>query len=388
LLLLLAYNNMQMDRHFNTEGRLEKNMRSATNLVMADTSLIIGQQETSLDLFDGSADSATIKKANWGMYSFATVTVKTTHQEKTKAFFFGQELGAPLDGCLYLADRKSALSLVGETLLDGDAYLPKAGVNPGFIDQRGFAYPVLIKGSIRTSADTLPAIDERLCSLLENAGMARGEGMLPDTLVRSFFDTAKVFHFPGAIRLLECRLDGHILVVSDSSIWVGANTSLNNIILVAPSIAFESGFSGTVQAIATDSIRAQDDCHFGYPSALVLCKRKDDKAQPTIMIGERSGLSGIVLTYCPDGNDLVGTYVELGKGGQVEGYMYTAGFLNLKGRVNGAVLTNHFITRFSSSILVNYLVDATIDRKGLSSHFIGPHLFDNPRQNKIIQWVN
>ncbi|HEY4205202.1 MAG TPA: hypothetical protein VGM31_00245, partial [Puia sp.] len=73
LLLLLAYNNMQMDRHFNTESRLEKNMRSATNLVMADTSLILGQQETSLDLYDGSADSATIKKANWGMYSFAAV---------------------------------------------------------------------------------------------------------------------------------------------------------------------------------------------------------------------------------------------------------------------------------------------------------------------------
>jgi hypothetical protein len=158
--------------------------------------------------------------------------------------------------------------------------------------------------------------------------------------------------------------------------------------LIAPSITLERGFSGVIQAIATDSLVLRNRCSLNYPSSLILIKAPGATFQPTLRIGDSSMLSGAVLSLAPDPNDRIKTYVETGRHTVITGYLYTAGFVALKGEVRGEVLTDYFLHRSATSVLQNFLVDATIDRTKLSAWFVGPHLFSTPHPNKIIQWLH
>jgi hypothetical protein len=392
LLIVLAYNNHQVRRNAETDARLQRNLQSAINLVLADTSVIIDDQNDPSDLFGRGGDSATIKKENWGLYSVACVEVRGGKKAVGKNFFLGQSSDPYLDACLYLAEQDAPLSLVGGARLVGDGWLPKAGLRPAYFNQRGYDLNILIEGAVRVSRDSMPGIDQRLIARLSSLMMNKGYGIQgqdtpTDTLEQSFADTPYIAYRGGPIMLTSGSLKGHILIVSDSMIRVGSGVSLQDVILAAPVIEFEAGFTGRLQAIASDSIVVGNNCRFMYPSSLVLCKMQTSPGQPALVIGDSCQLAGAVVSTAQK-KDLNKTYVELGKHTTVEGLVYVAGYLNLKGHVQGTVMTDNFIYKSPPNVLLNYLVDAEIDRSALSKYFIGPHLFISPRQNHIVQWVN
>lgn len=386
-LLLLAYNDLAVDRVVQTDNRLQRRMHSAVNLVLADTSLVLSGIPDTVDVFGQGPNAAVITRENWGVFDVARVTVTEHGRSITKSFFFGPAADTPLDACLYLAQHNIPLYVSGNSLLTGDAYLPKAGLQPAYVDQKGFANAQPLTGSIRNSNDSLPPVDARMVALLSRRDTVPTSSPLPDSLQWSFTDAPVIIHRRGPVTLDNCVLNGHILIISDSSILVRAGASLDNVMLEAPFIGFESGCSGTLQAIATDSIAMKNNCHLGYPSCLALLKHPSSKAQPAIRIGDTCSIDGLLLTLIRHAGDPEKTYVELGRNSLLTGYLYTSGFLNLKGTVSGVVLTDYFLYRSPSSVLQNYLVDASITRTALSAYFTGPRLFASTRPNRIIQWV-
>lgn len=388
LLLLLAYNNMFFQNSLESEERLSRNLRSAIDLALADTSLVFDEQILSKEMSDHTGDSISIKKGNWGIFNIASVTASYNGKRKIKNFFFGDSGGPLLDGCLYVADHKAPIMLVGNTLLTGNAVLPKAGIKPGYIDQRGYDHNQLIRGKVRDAADSLPHIDQQLVYRWANVRRGPIESILPDTMASSFSDTPRTIYLKNPITLSACSLSGHILILSDSAVRISASASLENVIVSAPVIEVDPGFSGTVQLQASDSIILHNNCHLRYPSALVLIKKTGVSFQPAIRIGENCELTGIALSHSSDRNDQIKTYVELDRNSMVSGVVYVSGSLELKGSVHGTVLADQFIAKFASSILVNYLADVEINRSALSSFFTGPRILTDPGQNKIMQWVN
>ena len=401
-LLLLAYHDLQDDRIAGTNNRLRRNFQSAVNIVLADTSRILISRADTIDLFAAGEDAAMIRRENWGLFDVAAVAVWAHGQGKAKCFFFGPAAQEPLDACLYLADHRIPLNISGSGQLTGDAYLPKGGVHPAYIDQRGFSNAEPLTGNIRASQDSLPPIDTRLAYLLsqpegdstqDRGGPSRdrtgaSQTLIPDTLDCSFADTATVLHRKGPVTLNNYILKGHIRIVSDSSITVDSGCVLENVILAAPYIELKSGFSGTIQAFAKDSIIVRSNCHLHYPSGLLLVKAQGSPNQPLIRLADSCTLEGVLLTLTPAANDQIKTYVEVGNNSTITGYLYASGFLFLKGTVHGTVLADYLLYKSSFSIYQNYLVDAVIDRKQLSGYFAGPKLFsDTGRLNRIIQWV-
>jgi hypothetical protein len=391
LLLLLEYNNFQIRSNVNIDNKLERNLQSAINVAIADTSIITNEQDAIIDLFNNGNDTALIKKDNWGLYTFASLQVIANGKIKTKRFFLGQEMKDNyMDQCLYLAEHKEYLSLVGNTVLEGNAYLPSAGLRSSIINQRGYSFTQLIKGQVKLSADSLPPIDQQLIQHLSTISKIvtptqKTQSVIPDSLQQSFSDSTIRIYQPGAITLSSCNFKGHILIVSDSSIEVGANAVLNNVLLSAPVIKFDNGFSGIVQAIATDSIVVNNNCRFSYPSSLIILKTTS-LTQPTITLGQNCIFEGILLTYCAN-NDLHKTLININKNTVVKGVVYSSGYLNLNGIIYGSVLSNYFLYSSSSSVYTNYLVDAEISRDSLSPYFIMPHIFKTTMPNKIAQWI-
>jgi hypothetical protein len=386
-LLLLAYINFNTVRIEHTEARLQRNLRSAVNICLADTEMICSNSPDTLDLFNQGNDSAILRKENWGLFKSSCATVISHGNAKTKCFLSGPATDTPLDACLYLAQHDIPLYVSGTTLLTGDAYLPPAGIQSAYVDQQGFASDKPLSGATKTS-HSLPPVGQQLITYLRRLDSSGITTSPPDSLDQSFLDTAAIFHTRSPLYLSRGSLNGHILIISDSSISVEATVALENVLLIAPSITIEKGFSGVIQAIATDSLVLRNGCRLNYPSSLILIKAPGATFQPTLRIDDSSTLSGAVVSLAPDPTDRIMTYVETGRHTVITGYLYTAGFVALKGEVRGEVLTDYFLHRSASSVLQNFLVDATIDRTKLSAWFVGPHLFSTPHPNKIIQWLH
>jgi hypothetical protein len=391
LLILLAYNNLQTREMIVTQDKLERNLQSAINLTLADSTIAITPEINNIDLFGEGNDSATIKKETWGLLNVASVTVSINGKTKERHFFYGQSLADnALSGCLYVAEHQEYLSIVGNTRLTGDAYLPRGGLRPAIIDQRGFGSSELIKGSIKISSDSLPALNASLLqylSQLEAGSTDNDNTSIPDSLDQSFGDSIFTIHQHGSLVLSSCTLKGHILIIADSMITVNSDANLQNVLLSAPVIKFEDGFSGSVQAIATDSIITKNNCRFLYPSAFCIIKKEDTHEQPGIYIGDSSLFEGAIITAAPF-NDQYKTTAAIGKNTTIKGMLYISGFLSFNGAVNGIVLTDHFIYRSSASIYENYLVDGVIDRSALSTYFILPPVFNTKKVKQLIQWVD
>lgn len=386
-LLLLTYNNSAIDRAAKTDRLLKTDLRSAINMVLADTSLVMTGHRDIIDLFGRGMDTAIVEKENWGLFDVASITVTRHGQQRTRTFFFGPATDTPLDACLYLTQHSIPLYVAGNSMLTGDAYLPKGGIQPAYIDQRSFANAQPLSGTARTSGDSLPPIDPRLITHLSNRDSIGTQQSLPGSLQRFFADSPVIIHIKNPVTLSEGAYRGHIVIISDSSIKAGPGATLEDVILEAPYIELENGFTGAIQAIATDSLVVNNNCHLGYPSCLTLAKRQGSSVQPVIRIADSCIIDGMVLSLAPAANDRIATYVEVGKGSTVTGYLYASGFLYLKGAVQGVVLTDYFLYKSSSSVYQNYLVDARIDRTALSNYFVGPHLFSSTRPNRIMQWV-
>jgi len=393
MLILGAYNNLRFETDLGKIQVLDRNLQSAIDLVLSDTSLIAGPKQKVLNLFGDGKDSAYVKADRWGLLSFANIKVSAGNKENSRAFFLGRQAPPGMRLCLYLAEHQTPLSMVGEARLAGNASLPKGGIRPAFIDGRGYAYTDFLKGQETHSNDTLPLIDERLLQSVAELSDLPGSGNsqqqpIPDTINRSFADTAFVLVSKGPVQLGANCLKGHILIRSDSSIVVSRDTRLENVILVAPVIKIDSGFCGNLQAIATQRIQVGNNCRFSYPSALILLKQIKTTEQPTISIGDSCGISGTILTYTFKADDLARTKVELGKGCHVEGLVYTSGYLFLQGKVRGTVLADYLSYKTSTTVYLNYVVDAVIDRNSLSPYFLGPPIFSNTEQNRVMAWLN
>jgi hypothetical protein len=388
MMILLFYHQLTAQIEYNTRMKLNRNLRSAIALALADTIYNGGNSYDSIDLFGRNNDSAFIQKENWGLYRIACVEVYQNRMIKRKNFFYGQSPDGYLDGCLYLADHQSSLSISGFAKLEGDAYLPKGGLKPVFIGQKAFAYNELINGTIKNSLDSLPPIDERLMkSITDLINKSKRESEIPDSLIRSFEDSTVILFKKEPIILSDCNLEGHILIISDSSVTIKNNCRLENIIVSAPRIEFESRFRGTVQAIATDSILVKSGCKLIYPSSLVIMKNNINKEQPRIIIDDSCQIQGTILTSSKI-KDKNKTVVEIAKKTVVTGLVYCSGYLSLKGIVNGTVLTDYFIYKSFPSVYINYLVDAEINKNALSRYYLAPHLFKNDKASEIIQWLH
>ena len=395
-LILLAYYNRQSQKIADIETRINNNVKSAINLVLADSSIYDRPHIDTIDLFNDEKDSVIIVRKLWGIFEVAEIKVFYGKFSKKKIFFYGNAMSDDLNGCLYLADHQRPLSLVGETKLIGDVYISRSGIKTSYINQRSFSYNRLLEGKIKTSDEFLPPLQDATMNNLNTFFLQCNNKIIDqkidertnnDSISIDFTDSALVISKNGRLRLENCNLSGQIIILSDNGIEVNESASLKNVILVAPSIIFKKGFKGTAQAIASDSLIVENECVFDYPSSLILIKHEVQTIQNRLAIGENCKFTGNVISICKK-DDRYKSYVEIKRGTSINGIVYTMGYLNLQTGINGTVMTDFFIYRTPTTIYENHLVDVELNRMKLSDFFLVPSIFRESGKRGIIQWVN
>ena len=168
MMILLGYHNRQFFLTLTIAQRIRNNLSSASNLILSDTLFYSVEKTDTLNLFNEPDDSVIIKRSGWGLFQAAAVESKHFNFSKKQQFLYGSRMPDYMSGCIYLADRKRPLSLVGNTMLTGKGFLPKAGLKIAYVNQRGYDNNTLINGEVKPSEERIPQLNDEFAKYLED----------------------------------------------------------------------------------------------------------------------------------------------------------------------------------------------------------------------------
>ncbi|WP_418639276.1 hypothetical protein [Winogradskyella sp.] len=350
----------------------------------------------SILLFDEDYKSVKAHKSFWGTFEkvYAKAKIKNTILEKTAL------VGARRDrrdlSVLYLKDNNKPLVLVGNTRIEGNAYLPKRRVKTGNISGTSYFGEKYIYGNMAV-CKSFPKIDQEVLDhikVIDKGHETNFEKVEYIDLKRSkrhansFENPLQLIYSNSDILLSDISITGHIRVQSETKIIVDASAKLTDVILIAPVIGIQKQVKGAFQAFATKSIDVGERVVLDYPSALVLKKdyvKEVSNKSNMIFVADHSIINGNILAL---GKTLPKNYdaqIKINPNAIIKGVVYCAQNLELRGTVYGAVYTNNFIIKEKGSIYQNHLFNAIISDRELQQGFMGLPI-ENAK-NGIAKWL-
>lgn len=390
-ILWLAYFQRQQASDLHIQQQLDHHLEEAISVTLADEAYYINNAD-SISLFNEENDSVYINRREWGLFSLINITARYEHFYKVQSFLAGARLPAYMNHCIYLADHKRALFVVGKTSLNGDICIPALGIRNSFIGSRGYELSTLYTGKKSLSDESLPPPDtiilhsiRELISMSESLQISTTFKFANKDTISSFqLATDSVFS-TDTIEMKELDWRGNIMIVSSKAIVVDSTCKLKDLILVAPYIYIKDGFHGSFQAFARDSIIIGNNCSLRYPSVLALVPSAVTTTPPKIRIGKSVSLQGILLAM--GNNELLLPRVQINSDFFLHGVSYCNGYMSLTGKVYGSVVTDYFLYERPDFIYENYLLDLSVDRNKMSSHFVGSSIFGKSEKREIVQWL-
>jgi hypothetical protein len=376
--------------------KLANNLSSGIHILLAGTDTAYNNGKT-FSLFGGDADSVSLKKITWGLYDIGVVKVFIQKDTLYKTFSIASTIDSAKWAAIYLVDQDRPFSLSGKTTVRGDVYIPKAGVQEAYVDNKAYQGDKrLIIGTKHNSEKTLPVLDNSRLSRLQayfNSNIQTDSTLTPkDSLQQSFLSPTRFFNFKKKAQIMEnINLKGNIVLLSDTSITIDSTANLSNIVVFAKSIHVKTGFHGSCQLFAADSITVEGHCLFNYPSCMGILRFQSAGAgkQENLTIGPGVTFNGILFTYEKAENKLKPS-ISIGKHTRVSGQIYSQGMLELKDstEVAGSVFTSLFYYRNTFTLFENYLINTTIDSKALSPYYLTGDLLPGAgKKEKILQWL-
>lgn len=366
------------------------NVESGINLVCLNPYLIDYNQWEKLSLFENNVDSVHLLKKHWGVYDVLIAKSKRRSYRAEKIALLGDHLGKKEDVALYLADKKKYLSLSGTSRLKGSCYLPKLGIKRAYIEGQGYQNRELVYGTIQQSNSELPELNSSKTTYLEDLlkpGINKQDSIVilnaqynRESFTNSFDAPTLVLYSDEITRLDGFVAEGNVILKFDKEITIGTNCNLRDIIIVAPSVIFEDGFTGQIQVFAENKITLNSSCKLKYPSALAVMGNSSSESK-TIVVGKNTILAGGILLYTTN----TGAKLEINEFTKIYGTVYCKGFVQLKGSIFGSLYCEGFTLKTASSLYENHLLNATIDYSKLPKDFVGVNLIQKPINQKIIK---
>lgn len=385
--------------HIQTDFIIESTKNTNKGINYALNTIVPLKDTISIELNDEDYKTLNVYREFWGIFEKVTTVSKIKNSIVKKTALIG---GIQLEDnrtALYIQDNNKPLVLVGNTKIEGVAYLPKQGVKTGTISGHSYYGSQLIYGNTKIS-NTLPEIfaetNSQLNAINHFISKITQDQFLNlkqrQSFKNSFLNPVQVILSNELIRLIDVQLTGNIIVQSKSKIMVDASSSLKDVVLIAPEIEVKNNVIGSFQAIASKEIIIGNNVILNYPSALVLKEAEEVgnaidliAIQNKIIIGEDSTIKGVVLYMGAPKTNNYNVQVELKERSKIIGEVYCNQNLELKGTVYGTVYTNSFIARQFGSIYQNHIYNGTISVNELTEKYVGLP-FNNSKKG-VLKWL-
>ena len=396
-LILFSYFNRLQFQSLQLQEKVLNNASSGVNLLLASGTSFALNEKHLIDLYGDGTDSVLLERKQWGAFEIAVSKAFLKNIESIKAVQIGANIHEDPQVALYLADQDKPLSLCGKTMIKGTCYLPKSGVKRAYIEGQNFIGDHLINGEVKESSKLLPEVNKDL--LASNLGyfskrfeindsiISMEEQEVKDSLIHSFRDNTLLLYSDNKIILKNKYYLGNLRIVSAHSVYISADSHIQDVLIYAPTIEIEDRFSGSIQAFATDSIHIGKKCSLDYPSVIALVRTNKSPDNIAVTIGEETAISGVLLGYQEGINNKKQLKLAVGRDVIIKGQVYAMGHVELKGKIFGSLTCNKFILSTPSSVYENHLLNATIDYSGLSPHFAGVSLVNHSQSKQIVKWL-
>ena len=333
-----------------------------------------------------SNDSIEVWRSLWGLFELAGIRSYNPADTLQQTMLLGKTISDKDRKALVLADRNRPLSLCGKTILEGPCTIPKAGVKRAYIEGKTFKGEHLVNGTILNASKSIPTIWELLGvdSNLYDALQRMPVNCKTDHSLNTPFDKAiAVMHLDSGY-YEDQEWTGHVLVVSDGPVYLDSSVHVEDVIVCAPIIRLASGFSGSAQFIASDSIVLEEDVRLRYPSALFLGKQ-DPGGAAFIQIDSLSIVNGVVALNDPFNVNTSKSSIHTSATSRIEGLLYSNKGIDLKGDVYGSVYVDRLTLSTPSSLYENHLLDVCISSTRLDEAFVFPMGMSGNRN--IMKWL-
>lgn len=396
LILYTTQIHNQYADYFIEQDRMKDNVQSALQYVMVHPEVVPFNFKRTLDVFGDSEDSVTILKTRWGGYIIWRISATWNKESYTRYFMTGVDFRKGEPVALYLTEKDNYLSVSGNTIIKGNAYLPKLGIRKAYIEGAGFTPEKMIDGEKYTSGRKLPQPDSlfihSLTSLL-NGTLSDSISTMPyetalnkETVQNSFSNQTLMIYSKKEI-LIDNGLiiKGNIIVYSSKKITLQSNARLNTCLLFAPVVSVSEDFKGSIQAFASDSLLIGNKTNISYPGYLGLLNINFNNC--FIKIGKNSSIEGGIFVWQKH-KAIQEPYILIDSSATVTGEVFCTGNIELKGSVNGSVYCNGFRLNTSSSMYENHLLNAVINAAALPKNFAGYDASLKIKKQKLIQCLD
>ncbi|WP_281335989.1 hypothetical protein [Flavobacterium eburneipallidum] len=398
-MILYAYTFIYMKEQ--SKGAIENIQLSDTGIAYLLQQENISSDTLTVDFEEKENQMLQTHLSLWGIFEKAHS--KTIFRKKIfiKTALIGSLIDAEESPTLFLQETQNPLSVVGNTAIRGNVYLPSQGVKTGYINGNSYYGSQPIYGIQKKSTPVLPnlkkSVLEMISFYLKEYKILNQEEYIPlgnhQKIVVSFKLRTKGSYSKNPILLENQEITGNIIIKSDTLIRVKKTALLKDLILIAPIIEIEDGTTGNFQAIASKKITVGKGCQLDYPSALVLYQ--DNKNNPyiqsnkpfdnQIFIDAGTTLKGSVCYFQTKEPTDFQTQIVLETDARIKGQVYCMGNFELRGTVSGTVATRQFIANQSGSIFVNHIYNGVIENENIPTIYGGIVMDATPKT--VLKWL-
>lgn len=347
-----------------------------------------------------SYGSYTIATRPYGAYLLLTSQGKTGSQVCTARAVIGRAPDSLLKNALVLIDERFPLTVTGATQINGDILSGAIDITSGQIDGQGiyqerFHNGNHIIGSPKTLVSSSPDVIADYTKYINTQIASSGYEVSTSLVLRKedskYLDEHKIIHVAGNLEINgldylsydslitikvdgwaiirgRTRLEGLIEILADRFILVQDNASLTGGVYYAgDSLVISDDCRFASQGITERPISVRDRARVEYPSALIsLVSGKNEGDQATINLSTRKRLSSVCLLIPSDtSSQQLREKIYVDSGVSLEGVMYSPGYVDLRGNVDGAVVTYDFWYYQAPTTYINWLRNAKIRRTAL-----------------------
>lgn len=372
-LLLLANLYNQLNLYYVTHESLYITNQSTVNYALGNS--LVSDEDILTEEQTGIQSQFTVK--NHGLISLLLTESFVKNDTVASVHFVGQKV-VNTHTALYMANFTQPLSLSGDVTIKGDILMPTERIKETYITNK--LNKINLQGKKIISEIQLPTLSEKCKSIFETRNRIKVnwndfEKKNDSIYVNSFFNETIEFQTNNTI--LENKIvKGNFIISSNDSIYIRKNNVLEDVIIIAPKVAIEEGFEGTIQVFANESITVEKEVVLNYPSVVALYNDKENK-KAFILIDEEVKIAGLVMLF---GNNLIHldkNTLEIKEKGKIIGNVFCSGILTLKSDVYGSVYTSKLNHKTTSSSYTNTLADLTIDVTKKPKVFIDLPIFNN-----------
>ncbi len=386
-LILFAGFNKNFAARMEVQQLLINNAHSGLAYAQTNFKELKNNVPLQLRLFNTGIDSVVLRKQQWGAFTVIKSTANHRKTQHTKIAFYGAVQKASYPN-LYMADNGRPLSLCGETRIEGNAYLPKAGVKRAYISGKNYQGSQLIYGNKKQAERSLPILEsDFLTTVLSFQGPILPWNSDADSVVASFADQPRHYVSDGSLSLQNIVINGQIIIEAKDSIFIGNTAKIDQAIIKANCIYIQSGFSGQVQVFAGQRVVLEEGVQLTYPSVVGVVEEKTPIGRSSeIEIASNAQVLGTVflISKQPDFRKL--PTLKIATDAEVDGLVYCQGKTELKGIIKGSLYTNKFYLKTASSAYENHILDGQLLDQ-LPEGFVVASLLDQTEELKQLAWL-